>query len=72
MELEKAKAERDMALKQIEILKETIGELQGQNTMLVAKLGRLGGIQRGDSSWSTKTLNNATSSQVPHAQSVEN
>ncbi len=42
MELEKVRAERDVARKQIEVLKEQIGELQGQNTMLVAKLGREG------------------------------
>ncbi|ETS85750.1 hypothetical protein PFICI_03775 [Pestalotiopsis fici W106-1] len=40
MELEKVKAERDVALKQIEVLTEQIGELQGQNTLLVAKLGK--------------------------------
>ncbi|KAK3357275.1 hypothetical protein B0T25DRAFT_152356 [Lasiosphaeria hispida] len=40
MELEKARAERDLALRQIEMLKGQVGELQAQNTMLVAKLGR--------------------------------
>lgn len=40
MELEKVKAERDVALKQVEVLTEQIGELQGQNTLLVAKLGK--------------------------------
>ncbi|KAF7514489.1 hypothetical protein G7054_g15271 [Neopestalotiopsis clavispora] len=40
MELEKVKAERDVALKQIEVLTEQVGELQGQNTLLVAKLGK--------------------------------
>ncbi|KAI0128638.1 hypothetical protein BJ170DRAFT_337918 [Xylariales sp. AK1849] len=40
MELDKAKTERDVALKQIDILKEQVGELQRQNTMLVAKLGK--------------------------------
>jgi hypothetical protein len=40
MELDKTKAERDLALKQIEILKEQVGDLQQQNTMLVAKLGK--------------------------------
>ncbi|EMR71883.1 hypothetical protein UCREL1_1070 [Eutypa lata UCREL1] len=42
MELEKVRVERDVARKQIEVLKEQIGELQGQNTMLVARLGREG------------------------------
>lgn len=41
MELERTKVERDMALKQIDILKEQVGELQSQNTKLVAKLGKL-------------------------------
>ncbi|KAL0930858.1 uncharacterized protein CTRU02_213593 [Colletotrichum truncatum] len=54
MELERVKAERDVALKQIEILKGQIGELQSQNTMLVAKMGRMGGLKREDSAaWST-------------------
>lgn len=42
MELERTRAERDVALKQIEILKAQVGELQGQNTRLVARLGREG------------------------------
>ncbi|KAH7041119.1 uncharacterized protein B0I36DRAFT_358317 [Microdochium trichocladiopsis] len=42
MELERLRAERDVALKQIEMLKEQVGELQGQNTLLVARLGREG------------------------------
>lgn len=41
-ELERTRAERDVALKQIDILKEQVGELQTQNTMLVAKLGKVG------------------------------
>lgn len=48
MELERTKVERDMALKQIDILKEQVGELQSQNTRLVAKLGKLGGAERPD------------------------
>ncbi|OTB20564.1 hypothetical protein K445DRAFT_313021 [Daldinia sp. EC12] len=42
MELDKVRAERDLAYKQMDILKEQIGELQTQNTMLVARLGREG------------------------------
>jgi len=42
MEMERLRAERDVALKQIEMLKEQVGELQGQNTLLVARLGREG------------------------------
>lgn len=44
MQLEKAQVERDMALKQIDILKDQVGELQAQNTKLVAQLGKLGGL----------------------------
>lgn len=40
-ELERVRAERDLALKSVELLESQVGELQGQNTMLVAKLGRL-------------------------------
>ncbi|KAK9779207.1 putative DUF3074 domain-containing protein [Seiridium cardinale] len=40
MELEKVRAERDVALKQVDVLREQVGELQGQNTLLVAKLGK--------------------------------
>ncbi|KAL2137190.1 hypothetical protein VTI74DRAFT_7737 [Chaetomium olivicolor] len=42
MELERVKAERDVARKEVEMLREQVGELQGQNTMLVARLGREG------------------------------
>ncbi|KAJ4420131.1 hypothetical protein N0V82_004578 [Gnomoniopsis sp. IMI 355080] len=48
MELERTKVERDMALKQIDILKEQVGELQSQNTMLVAKVGKLGNPSKSD------------------------
>ncbi|KAJ9158397.1 Reticulocyte-binding protein 2 a [Coniochaeta hoffmannii] len=41
IELERTRAERDVALKQMDILREQVGELQAQNTMLVAKLGKL-------------------------------
>lgn len=44
MQLEKIKVERDMAFKQIDILKDQVGQLQAQNTKLVAKLGKLGGL----------------------------
>ena len=42
-ELERVKAERDVALREMEMLREQVGALQGQNTMLVARLGREGG-----------------------------
>jgi hypothetical protein len=41
VELERTKAERDVLVKQIDLLKGQIGELQTQNTMLVAKLGKV-------------------------------
>lgn len=44
MELERTRVERDMAFKQIDILKEQVGNLQAQNTRLVAKLGKLGAL----------------------------
>lgn len=52
IELEKVKAERDIALKRMQMLQNQVGELQAQNTMLVAKLGRMGGITRTDSTLS--------------------
>ncbi|KAK0389440.1 hypothetical protein NLU13_3015 [Sarocladium strictum] len=64
VELEKTRTERDIARKQIEILEQQVGELQAQNTMLVAKMGKLmggstvtlgTGRERSDSS-STKSL----------------
>lgn len=42
MELEKARAERDVAVREMEILREQVGALQAQNTMLVARLGKEG------------------------------
>lgn len=44
LELDRTRVERDMALKQVEILREQVGELQTQNTKLVARLGKLEGI----------------------------
>ncbi|KAK1995223.1 hypothetical protein LX36DRAFT_702444 [Colletotrichum falcatum] len=52
LELEHVKMERDVALKEIDILKEQIGQLQTQNTMLVVKMGKMGGLKRQDSSLS--------------------
>jgi hypothetical protein len=40
-ELERTRAERDVLVKQVDLLKGQIGELQTQNTMLVAKLGKV-------------------------------
>ena len=46
MELDRVRTERDVARKEVEMLRERVGELQGQNTMLVARLGR-GGVDLG-------------------------
>lgn len=48
MELERTKVQRDMALKQVDILKQQVGELQAQNTQLVVKLGKVGGLSSAD------------------------
>lgn len=42
MELERTRAERDVAKKEIEILRGQVGDLQRENTMLVARLGKMG------------------------------
>jgi len=39
-ELEKVRTERNTAMREIDILKEQVGALQAQNTMLVARLGK--------------------------------
>lgn len=41
-ELEEAKAERDLLRKERELLRVQVGELQAENTMLAARLGKLG------------------------------
>ena len=56
IELEKVKAERDLARKEIEILETQVGELQSQNTMLVRKLGKLGLIEESDSTPSLSSI----------------
>ncbi|TGJ81455.1 hypothetical protein E0Z10_g7308 [Xylaria hypoxylon] len=42
LELDKVRAERDMARKEMDILKEQVGQLQALNTKLVTRLGREG------------------------------
>ncbi|KAF4970202.1 hypothetical protein FSARC_2719 [Fusarium sarcochroum] len=42
IELDRVRAERDVAHRQIELLETQVGELQAQNTMLVRKLGKNG------------------------------
>ncbi|KAG5982633.1 hypothetical protein E4U55_001646 [Claviceps digitariae] len=54
LELEKARTDRDLALKEIDLLRAQVGELQAQNTMLVARLGRMGVSNRKDSTSSSK------------------
>ncbi|ROT35859.1 hypothetical protein SODALDRAFT_352738 [Sodiomyces alkalinus F11] len=54
LELQRVRAERDIALKQVEALKAQVGELQTQNTRLVAEMGRRDGassptVQKGPS-----------------------
>ncbi|KAB5570613.1 hypothetical protein GE09DRAFT_714140 [Coniochaeta sp. 2T2.1] len=46
VELERTRAKRDVALKTAEMLREQVGQLQAQNTMLVAKLGKLEKAER--------------------------
>ncbi|POR34827.1 Putative PH domain-containing protein C19A8.02 [Tolypocladium paradoxum] len=69
LELGRVKAERDVALKRIELLQGQVGELQAQNTMLVAKLGRMGGISRENSS-SSRDLSIRGSSRFEKAAAV--
>lgn len=47
-ELERVKAERDVALKQMELLSRQVGELQAQNTKLVAGLDKAESMARSD------------------------
>lgn len=56
MELEKVKAERNLAWKQIEILETQVGDLQAQNTMLVRKMGKMGLIEASDSTASLSSV----------------
>ncbi|KAK7951710.1 uncharacterized protein PG986_007438 [Apiospora aurea] len=61
IELANVRAERDVALKQIDLLKEQVGELQAQNTLLVAKLGRQSkpDLVRADSELTQSTVKKA-------------
>lgn len=70
IELEKARAERDIALKQLELLRTQVGELQAQNTMLVARLGkenvsdRTGSVSSASSKDFNRRLDQAASPRV--------
>lgn len=55
LEIEKVRVERDVALKQAELLKSQVGELQAQNTMLAAKMGKLSDVERRDSGSTTSS-----------------
>ncbi|KAM0434452.1 hypothetical protein ACHAPT_003548 [Fusarium lateritium] len=55
LELERVRAERDLARRQIDLLESQVGELQAQNTMLVRKLGKMGLVDRSDSTASLKS-----------------
>ncbi|KAK8124646.1 uncharacterized protein PG998_000405 [Apiospora kogelbergensis] len=61
IELDNVRAERDVALKQIDLLKEQVGDLQAQNTQLVAKLGRQSKpeLVRGDTELTQSTVKKA-------------
>ncbi|KAM0363635.1 hypothetical protein ACHAO7_001939 [Fusarium culmorum] len=60
LELERVRAERDVAQRQIELLEGQVGELQAQNTMLVRKLGKNGLLDSIDSpASSVKSLQRA-------------
>lgn len=61
LELEKVRAEKQVAIKETELLRAQVGELQAQNTMLVAKLGRVGALNREDSSSSQANSTNSKS-----------
>ncbi|KAM0284816.1 hypothetical protein ACHAQH_001737 [Verticillium albo-atrum] len=71
MELDKVRQERDLALHEVELLKAQVGELQGQNTRLVAEMGKLGkgitGLRRQDSTWSSKSAGVRAAEKVPQA-----
>ena len=50
LELERTRAERDVALKEVQLLQAQVGELQAQNTTLAATLGRTAGVGGSDTS----------------------
>lgn len=58
VELDRVKTERDIALKQIDLLKQQVGDLQAENTQLAAKLGRVGVLERTDSAPAPSTMGN--------------
>lgn len=65
LELERVKAERDIALKQVELLTAQVGELQRQNTALVAQRSRASTLNRSDSaSISSGTVGRASTPPV--------
>lgn len=69
LELERTRAERDVALKKVQLLEGQVGDLQAQNTKLVAKLGKSGvDLTRTDTSSSkssSKDLKNGSDQASP-------
>ncbi|KAM5351553.1 hypothetical protein ACJ41O_004276 [Fusarium nematophilum] len=66
LELERVRAERDLARRQIQILEGQVGDLQAQNTMLVRKLGKMGLLGRSDFTPSLKGMKRAdTGAETP-------
>ncbi|KAM0346831.1 hypothetical protein ACHAPU_005171 [Fusarium lateritium] len=61
LELDRIRAERDVARRQIELLEGQVGELQAQNTLLVRKLGKNGLLDSpGSPSSSIKSIKRAS------------
>ncbi|KAM0324515.1 hypothetical protein ACHAPQ_008294 [Fusarium lateritium] len=61
LELDRVRAERDVARRQIELLEGQVGELQAQNTLLVRKLGKNGLLDGpGSPSSSIKSIQRAS------------
>lgn len=56
LELERVRAERNVAQRQIEILETQVGELQAQNTLLVRKMGDAGLLDKPEPSPSIRGL----------------
>ena len=70
LELERTRADRDVARKEIEILKEQVGQLQALNTKLIARLGREG-ISLEDSSSLTPSSGSGSRGPTPGASVTE-
>ena len=71
LELQRVKAERDVALKEVDVLKDSISELETQNAALVAQVGRLGGLGKSGSSLSLKHGERTTERSVASALELQ-